>query len=79
MSDLLKRLITVCIICVLVGLAWTLGGCVTTPGRAVAGAAKSIVAGYCAQSPASRALTREMVAAEIHPQRVEIHCVGDNQ
>ena len=79
MSGLLKRLFTICIICVLVSLAWTLGGCVTTPGRAVAGAAKSIVAGYCAQSPASRALTREMVAAEIYPQRVEIHCEGDQE
>ena len=71
------RMFAIVVSCVVVAYLTT--GCVTTPGRAVAGAAKSIVAGYCAQSPASRALTREMVAAEIHPQRVEIHCVGDNQ
>jgi len=76
---MIQRLFATAVICILVGLAWTLGGCVTTPGRAVAGAAKSIVAGYCAQDPTTRALTREIVAAEIYPQRIEIQCAGDKE
>jgi len=27
--DLMKRLFTICLICVLIGLAWTIGGCST--------------------------------------------------
>ena len=75
MPSWICRTLPILIACVTIG--YLLTGCVTPVGRASMGAVKGVVAGYCAQDLTTRALTRELAAAEIYPNRIEIQCAAD--
>lgn len=64
----MKTYLKVFIVAVLVSIT----GC-----SALASKINPVVAGYCSKSIADRSLAREILAAEIAPNRIEVICAAD--
>ena len=75
MPSWICRTVPVLIACITLG--YLLTGCITPAGNAAMGALKTGVSVYCAKDQDGRALARTVVAGELYPNRIEIHCAGD--